>query len=169
MMSMKSCATYLTPKKGEKNMGAVYAFRPATKQETKYAYSCEDGDKICKCIGHLRADFGSSGKGFWSSWFDHNAELKTDKFRDALDAVINRMRSETHELSPLKNRVAMSKVCHDYSEAKENDSWLENYIFRVDVLADGSHSFIMRMNPTPGVYNLYCYCYETKNLEGGLV
>lgn len=149
-----------------------WAFRPATKAEQKLAYSCELGDKVCKCIGHLRADFGRSGKEFWSSWTDHNPGLKTDAFKEDLDVTINRLRDEHKELSPLRNRSAMSKVCYDYGEAREEGSSLENYIFRVDSFRDGcldeNHSFIMRMNPGVGLYNLYCYCYRTEDLEMGV-
>ena len=31
------------------------------------------------CIGHLRGDFGA-GKEFYTSWFDHRREYKTDEF-----------------------------------------------------------------------------------------
>ena len=31
------------------------------------------------CIGHLRGDFGS-GQEFYTSWFDHRREYKTDEF-----------------------------------------------------------------------------------------
>ena len=143
--------------------------RPATKAEQKFAYSCTEGDEVCKCIGHLRADFGRDGKGFWSSWFDHNPALKTQEFRDALDDTINRFRDEKKQFSPLRSRSAMSRFCSDYREAREEGSSLENYIFRVDVLErEEKHSFIMRMNPGVGLYNLYCYCYRTEDLEGGL-
>ena len=29
-------------------------------------------------IGHLRGDFGSGGQEFYTSWFDHRSEYKTD-------------------------------------------------------------------------------------------
>ena len=31
------------------------------------------------CIGHLRGDFGC-GQEFYTSWFDHRREYKTDEF-----------------------------------------------------------------------------------------
>lgn len=46
-------------------------------------------------IGHLRADFGSSGRQFYSTFFDANQELKTEEFKQDLDAVINSMREDT--------------------------------------------------------------------------
>ena len=35
------------------------------------------------CIGHLRGDFGS-GQEFYTSWFDHRSEYKTDDLRRSL-------------------------------------------------------------------------------------
>lgn len=149
-------------------MGSVWAFRPATKQEQKLAYSSEENDKTFKCIGHLRADFGRDGDGFWSTWTDHNPELKTQEFKDALDSTINRLRFGGDSLVPLKNRAMMAHTCRGYSEARDDGATIESYTFRVDVLSGGEHSFIMRMSPVRGVYNLYCYCYRTEDLEGGL-
>lgn len=149
-------------------MSMKWYCRAATDAERKFAFSCDDGDEVCKCIGHLRADFGNSGREFWTTWWEHkHPELKTQAFRDALDETINRMRREDKEFSPLKSRSAMSKFCYDYPEAREGEVVAANSIFRVDVLG-GEHSFLMRMNPAPGFYNLYCYCYRTEDLEGGL-
>lgn len=138
--------------------------RPAAEAERKYAYTQSEDDATIGCIGHLRADFGSSGREFWSSWADHNPELKTDDFRSTLDDVINRFR-ENEVFCPLKSRGKMSRFCADYPEAAEENGWGGNHIFRADA---GSYTFIMRMNPNPGFYNLYCYCYLTEKLEGGL-
>ena len=43
--------------------------RPMTPAERKYAYN-QSQQLACQtsCIGHLRADFGSGGDGFYSSW-----------------------------------------------------------------------------------------------------
>lgn len=143
--------------------------RPATKAEQKFAYTCPEGDEIAKCIGHFRADFGN-GNQFYGTWWEHNhPELKTQGFKDALDDTINRFRDEKKQFAPLRNRSAMRKFCADYWEAREAGCSLENYIFRVDVLdREEQYSFIMRMNPGVGLYNLYCYCYRTEDLEGGL-
>ena len=149
-------------------MEAVFSIRPATKQEMKFAYTTDEGDFTYKCIGHLRADFGRSGDEFWTSWCDHNLPLKTQDFKDDLDAAINRLRSKDKELSPLRNRSAMRKFCSGYPEAREDCHYAENYIFRMDVLAGRKHSFILRMNPNMGHYNLYCYGFRTEDLERGV-
>ena len=46
------------------------------------------------CIGHLRADMGSDGKGFFSSWTDHRGDLKTEDFKNDFDELITVLRSD---------------------------------------------------------------------------
>lgn len=43
-------------------------------------------------IGYLRADFGSTGKEFYSTWNDFRKDLKTDDFKKEFDLVINSYR-----------------------------------------------------------------------------
>ena len=48
------------------------------------------------CIGHLRGDFGS-GQEFYTSWFDHRREYKTDEFK--ADRKSTRLNSSHLKLS----------------------------------------------------------------------
>ncbi|MBQ7767803.1 MAG: hypothetical protein IJ403_02855, partial [Oscillospiraceae bacterium] len=67
--------------------------RPMTPQERNYSYSqSQQLTMQTGCIGHLRADFGSNGLGFFSSWDDHRADLKNDAFKAEFDDVINGLR-----------------------------------------------------------------------------
>ena len=69
--------------------------RPLNTDERKYTYAQSSQiDGQTGSIGHLRGDFGSGGKEFFSSWFDHRRDLKTDEFKNELDEVINTLRSE---------------------------------------------------------------------------
>ena len=45
------------------------------------------------CIGHLRGDFGG-GQEFYTSWFDHRREYKTDEFKAEFDEVVNTLREK---------------------------------------------------------------------------
>ena len=45
------------------------------------------------CIGHLRGDFGD-GQEFYSSWFDHHGEYKTDEFKVKFNEVVNTLRKK---------------------------------------------------------------------------
>ena len=60
-------------------------------------------------IGYLRADFGSTGKEFYSTWNDFRKDLKTDDFKKEFDLVINSYRFGDGEF--LSGRSAMSKFC----------------------------------------------------------
>lgn len=146
-------------------------FFPAPKEQHKLAYSSDDGDKIYKCIGHLRADFGRSGNEFWASWWEHgNDELKTQEFKDVFDEAINILRRKDGEINPLYSRSAMDRYCWDFPAARESDD-SNNYIFRMDVFPDSYpetynvYTLIMRMNSGRGIYNLYCYCYLNRIME----
>ena len=135
--------------------------RPATTAERNYTYTqSEEILQHSGCIGHLRADMGSNGKCFYSSWDDHNPALKTQTFKDELDNVINALRFDAAYGGILKNRDALSKYCYSHPEASfENDrEW--------GVRADTErYVYFLRLNPHRGEYNLYCYCYERGMLD----
>lgn len=46
--------------------------RPMTRAEHNYSYSWGSHLMAASgCIGHLRGDMGSTGDGFYTTWFDH--------------------------------------------------------------------------------------------------
>lgn len=109
-------------------------------------------------IGYLRADFGSNGNQFFSTWNEFRRNWITDEFKAEFDDVINSLRENDGILS---GRKAMSKYCFDTPESSfENDR--NEYGIRVDT---EKYSCLMRLNPRQGEYNLYCYCYEKKWLD----
>ena len=58
-----------------------FSIRTATPAEQMYSYSQSSQiEGQTGCIGHLRADFGSDGNSFYSSWADHNTSLKDQAF-----------------------------------------------------------------------------------------
>lgn len=127
--------------------------------ERKYTYrQSQQISMQTSLIGYLRADFGSSGKEFFSSWNDFRKDLKTDEFKAEFDEVINSLRESGNILS---GRIAMSKYCNDtLGSSFENDR--NEYGVRVDT---EKYAYLMRLNPRQGEYNLYCYCYEKKWLD----
>lgn len=67
--------------------------RPLEGNEQMYSYrQSQQISTQTGLIGHLRMDFGSEGKNFYTSWFDDRADLKTDAFKHEFDAVINALR-----------------------------------------------------------------------------
>lgn len=130
--------------------------RPMTAQEKNYCYAqSQQLDMQTGSIGHLRADFGTNGGSFYCTWFDHRADLKSDAFKAEFDDVINALRDEPQYGGVLKSRRDMTAYCR--KSAMEFDG---NYTKEHGIRVDTDHySYLLRMNPTKGDYNLYCYCY----------
>lgn len=79
--------------------------RKMTQSEQKYTYrQSHQLDAQTGCIGYLRGDFGSTGKEFYSGWFDNMAYLKTPEFKAELDRVINALRVDSQYCGILADR-----------------------------------------------------------------
>jgi len=136
--------------------------RPMTHAEQAYCYT--QSQQICMQTGlirHLRADFGSNGTGFYSTFFDFRDSLKSDDFKAEFDEVINALREDKQYGGILTNRTAMSKFCHKHPGSSIEPDY--NYGFRADT---DHYSYMLRVTPRKGEYNLYCYCYIRQWLEG---
>ena len=69
--------------------------RPMTQAEQAYCYSqSQQISGQTGLIGHLRADFGSNGTGFFSNFFDFRKDLKSEDFKAELNEVINALRED---------------------------------------------------------------------------
>ena len=79
------------------------------------------------CIGHLRGDFGS-GQEFYTSWFDHRSEYKTDEFKTELDEVVNALREKD---GLFFSRGSMTKFCYQNPEAEFEGNYCAEYGFKV--------------------------------------
>lgn len=135
--------------------------RPLNTDEQKYTYTQSTQiEGQTGCIGHLRGDFGSGGKEFFTSWFDRRRDLKTEQFKNELDEVINALRSEKYGL--LKSRSDMSQYANNCPNSAFEGSYTTEYGFRVDT---EKHAFLIRCNPTRGDYNFYCYCFVREWLD----
>ena len=152
-------------------MSIEITVRPTTRTEDLYTYtSSSQIQGQTGCIGHLRADMDSDGNGFFSSWDDHRGYLKSEQFKAELDEVINRLRfgpeDENGDRHPdvdtfLANRSELGKYCWGQPSARMKTEE-ENYGFRVDT---DTYTYMMRLNPNKGMYNLYCYCYRRDWLD----
>ena len=135
--------------------------RPMTAQERMYAYSQSSQiESQTGCIGHLRADMGSNGEDFFSSWTDHRGDLKTQDFKDEFDEVINALRSEREYGPMLKDLHCLAKRCYSTPESCYGND--REFGFRADT---PSYTFMLRLNPNKGEYNLYCYCFKRDWLD----
>lgn len=142
-------------------MEAEMILRPMTLAERNYSYT-QSQQLIMQtgCIGHLRADFGSNGKQFFSSWDDHRADLKSDTFKHELDEVINALREDEKYGYLLKNRGYLSSNCWRTPGCSFGND--REYGFRADT---PHYSYMLRLNPNKGEYNIYCYCYLRQWLD----
>ena len=105
----------------------------------------------------------TNGKGFFSSWDDHCPEMKTQKFKTEFDEFINSLRFDEQYCGILKDRSALAEYCHDKQVAILDDK--RSFGFRADA---GEYSYMLRLNPNKGEYNLYCYAYERQALDSHL-
>lgn len=128
-------------------------------EEAVFLFSGDkEHDEKSGCIGHLRADFGS-GQQFFSTFFNHVAELRSPAFAAELDALINGLR----ESGPLKSFNAMTEYCYRNKDAFLPEGFSRGaYGFKSET---DSHSFYLRLAPQKGDYNLYCYIYKRELLE----
>lgn len=110
-------------------------------------------------IGYLRADMDTNGNGFFSSWTDYRSDLKTQEFKDEFDNVINTLREEG---DILHNRTALANYCYSTPQSKMQTQD-DYYGVRVDT---EKYTYLLRLNPNKGEYNLYCYCYIKQWLDG---
>ena len=136
--------------------------RPMTQAEQAYCYSqSQQISGQAGLIGHLRADFGSNGTGFFSNFFDFRKDLKSEDFKAEINEVINALREDKKFGGILAGRTAMSKFCHKHPGSSIEPNY--NYGFRADT---AHYSYMLRVTPKRGEYNLYCYCYIRQWLEG---
>ena len=142
-------------------METEMTLRPMTLAERNYSYT-QSQQLIMQsgCIGHLRADFGSDNKHFYSSWDDHRADLKSDAFKHEFDEVINALREDEKYGYILKNRGALLSLCSRTPESSFGND--REYGFRADT---DHYSYMFRLNPHKGEYNVYCYCYLRQWLD----
>ena len=135
---------------------------PITETLEKYTFRQSNQlNQQTGCIGYLRADFGSSGKEFYSTWNDICTFFKTDEFKKEFDDFINALRFDEEYGRLLNDRLRLGQYCH--SKAKQY-SGADNQYYGVRVDTD-KHTYLLRLNPNRGEYNLYCYCYVKEYLD----
>lgn len=125
-------------------------WKPIEAEKADWLYSGrKEADAESGCIGHLRGDFGRSGTEFWTSWFDHSANLNNEEFRKELQAVVDSLRNEGGLLSGFSS---MRKGCC-YDGAIGNG----HYGYRAET---SQYEYCLRCIPQRGDYNFYLYCYD---------
>ena len=140
-------------------MEAELTLRPMFPTERNYSYAQSQQISMqTGLIGYLRADFGSNGKGFFSTWNDFRESLKSEDFKLEFDEVINELRKDGNLLH---DRNTLTRCCYRTPDSSYRNDRNE-YGFRADT---DHYSYVMRLNPGKGEYNLYCYCYVKQWLD----
>ena len=125
-----------------------------TPQERMYSYSQSSQiEAQTGCIGHLRGDFGA-GQEFFTSWFEHRGEYKTDEFKAEFDEVVNSLREKN---GLLFSRDSMIRYCRQRPEAEMVGNYCTEYGFKLKTV---QHTYMLRCNPNYGDYNFYLYAYN---------
>lgn len=129
--------------------------------EQLYTYSQSSSiESRCGLIGHLRADMDTDGNGFFTTWDDHNTELKTQAFKDEFDEVIRTLRFDPENGGILKDRKALARYCYSHPSCQMADG--RSFGIRVDT---DQYSYLCRLNPNKGEYNAYIYAYKREWLD----
>ena len=134
--------------------------RELTQPEQKYTYrQSHQLDAQTGCIGYLRGDFGTTGKEFYSSWFDNMAYLKTPEFQAELDTVVNALRESPQYGGILVDRRSLSSACH---QSTTPEFGRDEFGFQLNTQ---DYAYLLRLNPNRGEYNFYIYCYRRDYLD----
>ena len=143
----------------EEKVQSAFALRPASREEAGYFYAqTPEQDESQGAVGHLRIDFGSNGREFWTSWHPRGpSELNTASFSEELDRVVNQLRKD----GPLKSLTAMSSYCAEHGGEIEG-GWKQNYGY---VLETAHYRYLLRCNPVPGDYQAYLNCFDLQQQE----
>lgn len=137
--------------------------RPMTTDERKFSYSQDkETMQLSGCIGHLRGDMDSNGQGFFTSWNDHQKELKTQAFKAEFDDVVNALRFDEEYGGLLKNRSSLTSYCYKNPDSGFDGNYTKEFGFRADT---DDYSYMIRCNPNKGDYNFYIYAYEREALD----
>lgn len=130
------------------------------REEELLCYSSREETPALGCIGHLRGDFGSGGKEYWSKWFEHQniEKLSADRVL-TLDQLICELRKPGGVLA---GRLDMRKYCVAHPECRNEHYYSENcWEFRI---MTESEAIYLRCMPDLGDYNFYMYVYDKEQL-----
>ena len=109
-----------------------FSLRPATREEASLFYSDDQTDRSLGTVGHVRMDFGSSGKGFYHTWWPHNGDrFNTPEFKEALQQFVDAVRED----GPLKDLPSMGQFCRQNGGAiTEDELWVSGGDGRLPLL-----------------------------------
>ncbi len=134
-----------------------YKLEKVFPDQLRLAFDLEKEDNFEKHkIGYMRGDFGESGEQFFHTWFPCHEELKTRRFKEELQQVVDELRSDC-ELPLLKNRSSMNKVCREHPQNRVSGCWHpDTYAFKIRT----EHFwYFIKCFTRFGDYNFYVNCF----------
>lgn len=133
-----------------------FSLRPAISEEAGFSYALpKEQDAKLGAIGHVRIDFGSSGKEFWHTWWPRGKEeLNGSVFKEELEALVNELR----EAGPLSDLNAMYSYCASH-DGEIRGSWRQNYGY---VIETESYRYCLRCSPGQGDYHAYLTAFDLR-------
>ncbi len=133
-----------------------------TKPEQMYCYrQSQQISMQTGFIGYLRAELDAAGKGFYSSFETFREGLKTPEFKIEFDNLINALRTDPQYDGILQNRETLSSYCMKHPDSRIHEDG-RRFGVRVDT---EMYTYLLRLTPHKGEYNLYCYCYVKEHLD----
>ena len=130
----------------------TFTLRPASEPEAGLFFAqTPEQDRAMGIIGHIRMDFGRSGKEFWHTWHPRGPqEWNTPVFSDELNSLVDELRKN----GPLKDMESMRRYCREHGGAISG-GWVQNYGY---VAESECYRYYLRCNPVRGDYNVYLTC-----------
>ena len=111
-------------------------------------------------IGHLRADMGEDGKGFFPKWTSHRDSLDTEDFQREFEEVLEALMGDEQYGGFLKSCDAMKGFCQEHPESGFNHGFA--FGFRANTT---QYAYLIRLHPYKGEENLFIYCYRRDWLD----
>jgi len=140
----------------------TFAVRPASPEEAGIFYAqTPEQDTALGAIGHVRMDFGRSGKDFWHTWHPRGPEeLNNTAFKAELQEVMDELRA-----SVLKDYNAMTRYCESHG-GKIDGGWVQNYGY---IIETEGYRYCLRCNPVQGDYQAYLTIFDLNVQRQGMV
>ena len=131
----------------------AFRVRPAQPEEAGAFFAqTPEQDAQMGAIGHVRMDFGGSGKEFWHSWHPRGREeLNSPEFKAELQRVVDTLRETV-----LKDLSSMQRFCSE-NGGDISGGWSQNYGYVVET---EHYEYCLRCNPVKGDYQAYLSCYD---------
>ena len=130
-----------------------YHIRPARPDEAGLFYAQPPGeDERLGRIGHLKMDFGRSGKEFWRIWWPSDVEERNHPaFQTELEEVVKTFRKNV-----LQDRLAMERFCRRY-DGKISGGRTQSYGYIVET---AHYRYCLRCSPSPGSSSADLVCFD---------